>query len=692
MRKVVLIFINIVVLNCIVSAKIDREKLVNRNSPINNQIDSLSSLSVGNGEFAYTVDITGLQTFPEKYKQGVPLGTQAQWGWHSFPNIENFEFQETLKNYDFRGRNEPYAVQMKEGRAKNASEYFRVNPHRLHLGNIGFDISSANEIDDIYQRLNLWKGVIESDFTYKNNRVFVKTACHPEIDQLGFQIHAEKIPDLLFKFPYPTGAHADDASNCNLPQKHHSSIIEKGEQYVIIERILDESKYFIRIEWEGEAVFTSDDNHLFRLKVKDKNVNLSVRFDLQPISNQSLHDVFDASEMYWMKFWKEGAAVDFSACKDVRAKELERRVVLSQYLLAIQSAGSTPPQETGLTYNSWYGKFHLEMIWWHQAHFALWNRSELLEKTLDWYFKAYPKAKEIAQRQGFDGVRWMKMTDPSGNEAPSNVGSFLIWQQPHLIYLAELVYRANPNDVFLNKYADLIDETARFIYSFADYDMLEGRYILKGIIPAQETLRASETINPPFELSYWYFAMQTAQKWRERLGKRRNLQWDEMIDKLSPLAYKNKLYLAAETAEDTYEDIRFTSDHMAVLGAWGILPGSPLVRKDYMQNTLNWIWDNWNWGRTWGWDYPMTAMCAARIGDPEKAVNSLLMEKRTNTYLTNGHNYQDTRLRVYLPGNGGLLTAVGMMCAGWDGNKIKNPGFPKDGKWNVAWEGLLPMP
>lgn len=114
MRKVVLIFINIVVLNCIVSAKIDREKLVNRNSPINNQIDSLSSLSVGNGEFAYTVDITGLQTFPEKYKQGVPLGTQAQWGWHSFPNIENFEFQETLKNYDFRGRNEPYAVQMKE--------------------------------------------------------------------------------------------------------------------------------------------------------------------------------------------------------------------------------------------------------------------------------------------------------------------------------------------------------------------------------------------------------------------------------------------------------------------------------------------------------------------------------------------------------------------------------------------------
>ena len=59
-----------------------------------------------------------------------------------------------------------------------------------------------------------------------------------------------------------------------------------------------------------------------------------------------------ASASHWTNFWTNGAAVDFSHCTDPRAKELERRVVLSQYLLAIQSAGSVPPQETGLTYNS----------------------------------------------------------------------------------------------------------------------------------------------------------------------------------------------------------------------------------------------------------------------------------------------------------------------------------------------------
>ena len=63
----------------------------------------------------------------------------------------------------------------------------------------------------------------------------------------------------------------------------------------------------------------------------------------------------------------------------------------------------------------------------------------------------------------------------------------------------------------------------------------------------------------------------------------------------------------------------------------------------------------------------------------------------TNTYLPNGHNYQNERLTLYLPGNGGILSAVALMCAGYEGNTIENPGFPKDGTWNVKWEGLKPM-
>ena len=88
----------------------------------------------------------------------------------------------------------------------------------------------------------------------------------------------------------------------------------------------------------------------------------------------------------------------------------------------------------------------------------------------------------------------------------------------------------------------------------------------------------------------------------------------------------------------------------------------------------------------------MLAMCAARLGKPEKAIEALLMDVQKNTYLVNGHNYQDQRLRLYLPGNGGLLAAVAMMTAGWDGASDDAPGFPKDGTWKVRWEGLERMP
>jgi hypothetical protein len=573
-----------------------------------------------------------------------------------------------------------------------------MNPHRLHLGIIGLELGDSvkpADITGIRQTLKLKQGEIESRFVLAADTFRVLTVCHPSLDMVAASVTDKTHAGINLRFPYPTGGHSDDACNWDADDKHSTEIVRSDDHSALLKRTLDETTYYVSLRWQGKASLTEKRKNYLLLTPEEDAISLSCLFSAEePKAELPLFaDAEGASASYWNEFWTSGAAVDFSHCTDPRAKELERRVVLSQYLLAIQSAGSVPPQETGLTYNSWFGKFHLEMIWWHQSWQALWGHENLLERTMKWYDTAAPAARAIAERQGFAGLRWMKMTDPSGIEAPSNVGSFLIWQQPHYIYLAELIYRANPTDSVLQKYNKLVQQTAEFMYDFATYDSMEGRYVLKGAIPAQETLKAATTINPPFELSYWHFAMQTAQEWRQRMGEKRNLEWDELIDKLSPLAYnEDSLYLASEDAVDTYKDIRFTSDHMAVLGSVGILPMNKLIREDYMKNTLHWVWDNWNWGKTWGWDYPMTAMNAARLGEPDKAVGALLMDKRTNTYLPTGHNYQDARLRCYLPGNGGLLTAVAMMCAGWDGCTVQNPGFPKDGTWDVRWEGLKPMP
>ena len=692
---------------------IDREAVVKRNNPHVTTLDTLASLTVGNGGFALTVDATGLQSFPKMYAGGVPLGTMSDWGWHSFANPENYRPEEALQAYDFgHGHTEFYATQFKEkGRQQGSSDWYRQNPHRLHLGAIGLDLV-AEEVKDIQQTLDLWTSIIDSRFTYRGHAYHVETVCHPERDLIATRITSDdKAKRLTMKFPYPTGKHTDDGCNWDEWEKNITSFDGRScANADTLKRILDgksrfdNAAYYVAIHWDNghhHYVNQKGDHPLWNdlaFRCPDKVTSLTCEFFEQKNPHRPLltfDEVAAASTEHWRQFWTKGGIVDFSHCTDPRARELERRVVLSQYLLAVNDAGDTPPQETGLTYNSWFGKFHLEMIWWHQAQFALWGHPELLERSLDWYFSVEPIAREIARRQGFKGVRWMKMTDPSGAEAPSKVGSFLIWQQPHPIYLAELLYRAADAEGkarLLKKYKSIIDETADFMQSFATYDHQHDRFVLKGCIPAQETLRASETVNPPFELSYWRFALQVAQKWRERCGQPRSSDYDEVINRLSPLAAKDGLYLAAETAPETYEDIRFTSDHMAVLGAVGILPATPQCDNAIMRNTLHWVLSNWNWDKTWGWDFPMTAMNAARMGEPANAVDALLTPQRTNTYLVNGHNYQDGRLRIYLPGNGGLLTAVAMMCAGWDGEERHNPGFPADGSWDVRWEGLLPLP
>ena len=687
------------------SQPINRKALVERHTVVNTLYDSLSSLSVGNGGFAFTVDITGLQTFPEAYAKGVPLGTQSEWGWHSFMDTAKYQFEETLKSYKFNGRYVPYSVQLKEPeRNKNAANWFRVNPHRLQLGNLGFEIikkdgkpAQISDIQNIHQTLNPWTGEIHSTFTVDNIAVEVITYCHQQQDLISVKVVSALLKEnrlhIRLHFPYPNGDFKDGGTNYTNAGKH-SSVLTDMKEGAVIKRILDATKYFTSLYWKGKATVIQKQKHDFIVRPAASDVfELSCRFSsaddktIIPGFNQTA----DNSKKQLQSFWQMGAAVDLSGNTDKNAFELERRIVLSQYLTKIQCAGNYPPQETGLTYNSWYGKPHLEMHWWHAIHFALWGRIELLEKSLSWYSKVYEEARKIAQRQGYEGVRWQKMTDHDGKESPSSVGSFLIWQQPHIIYFSELAYREHRDVQTLEKYKDLVFATADFMASYAHYDPITNKYILgKGVIPAQERFKAEETFNPTYELVYWHWALTIAQQWRERLHLPRNKKWDDVLKRLSPLPVQGDKYLFTESGTDSYTNYEYSGDHPSVLGALGMLPNTPMMDTAIMHHTFNWIWNNWRWKDTWGWDYPMVAMTATRLGLPDEAVAALLMPVQKNTYLNNGHNFQDDRLTIYLPGNGGLLAAVAMMCAGYDGTNRDTPGFPKN--WKVKWEGLRKMP
>ncbi len=687
---------------------IDRRQLVLRHTVVNTKIDTLSSLSLGNGAFAFTADVTGLQSFPEVYEKGIPLGTQSEWGWHSFPNLHDYKLEEAYKNYTLSGKQVPYTVQWSTPqRNKDASNYFRENVHRLQLGNLGFEIikrggqpAVASDIDSIHQELNMWTGELTSHFTVEGESVDVVTLVDQAKDVVAVKVRSALMSQgrlfIRLRFPFPANAFADSGDNWSDAERHRSSFTRTAGGALFI-HTLDTNSYFVKLAWSGTAAITEKGAHYFLLQPSAANFELSCLFSSQktgaPVPGFAAVKAVNAAS--WKSFWSRGGAVDFSGSTDPRAMELERRVVLSQYLTKIQCAGRYPPQETGLTYNSWYGKPHLEMHWWHGVHFALWNRIDLLEKSMEWYRKAYPLAKKIAERQGYDGVRWQKMTDPEGNESPSSVGAFLIWQQPHFIYFAELSYRAHPDVKTLNKYKELLFATADFMASFARYDAATKRYVLgPGLIPAQERFKPEQTFNPTYELAYWQWALNIAQAWKSRLHLPANPRWKEVSEQLSalPVLQKDQVYLATESAPDSYTNPAFKTDHPSVLATYGMLPRTPLLDTAVMRNTFNLIWTDWDWKDTWGWDFSMTAMTATRLGMPEKAIDALFMNIKTNTYLPNGHNYQDDRLRLYLPGNGGLLAAVAIMCAGYDGCRTDHPGFPANGKWKVRWEGLRKMP
>ena len=135
-----------------------------------------------------------------------------------------------------------------------------------------------------------------------------------------------------------------------------------------------------------------------------------------------------------------------------------------------------------------------------------------------------------------------------------------------------------------------------------------------------------------------------------------------------------------------------------------------------MKRTLNAVATLWDLRQTWGWDYPLLAMTAARLHEPDKAIEFLLspgknfqfgvagmtprvhldqhaadlVPSAAGTNNDDGAGYRRLA-ETYFPSNGGLLLAVALMAAGWDGEKTPTPGFPTQG-WRVRAEGLRPLP
>jgi len=697
--------------------EINRRAVIERHNPRYKEIKKHAPLSVGNGRFCFTADFTGLQTFFDEYgeaQDAFPLCTMAEWGWHSYPSPPEDEAKLRMTPYNTYGRNVYYASD--DTGQEELFKRIRVNAHKFNLGKIGFEYKDKplqiEQCKPVDQLLSMYEGILFSEFQIEGKTVKTETFVHPQDDAVFVRITSPLLNEgLRVTINFPYGSHKKSASDFESHNLHFTSLIKQKEEaadlhgfngltrIINLERKLDGAIYNVLVSGKGFNINLNKKEHLVNLTPESETVELSIKFQPRNIpclsqigitynDSSKCSDSFDEAKekckTYWVHYWSSGGFIDFSPSSDSRAFELERRMILSQYLIAIQSRGKIPPAETGLTCNSWYGKFHLEMHFWHHAHFALWGRSEEVIKALEYYKKILPAAKEIASSQGYQGARWPKMCDPSGRNTPSSVAVFLIWQQPHPIMFAELIWRAEKRTEVLNEYREIVIETAEFMKSFIHWD--GSRYVIgPPYIPAQERHDPEIVLNAPYELEYFRLGFEIADNWLKRLGEKQS--YKEITEKLSLPSLKDGVYLAHENCPDTFSRLPFYTDHPSMLQMYGVLE-SEKVEINIMSATLDKVQEVWDKKTFYGWDFPVMAMTACRLGRYADAVNLLLMDSPKNTYLENGHNKMtgDDALPLYLPGNGGLLLAIAMMAAGFD--EKKGPLFPEGFKVNA--EGITP--
>jgi len=639
------------------------------------------------------------------FKNGIPLETRSTWAWHSFPNTQHLKISDAMKEIDFHGRKLMYPSDEKGP----AGAYFRMNPHPIALGQISLVDKNENPlavsmIQNIHQKLDLWKGIISSHYEIDGQLVTVETVCHPDLNIVAFKIKSPLLksgklkPAFRFPYSYDLTIKNKPPFDWSKPESHTTTVLIQDANGILLKRTIDTSTYYVAIHWKGRAKWSKKAPHEFYLDATGSD-SLTLVCEYLPTLVKRTSPTFEAtrlaSESSWKSFWTKGGAVDLTGSTNPRAPELERRIVLSQYLMKVNYSGHFPPQETGLAHISWYGKHNSEVYWIHSAQFYQWNHTDLLENGLSWYNKILPVAKADAKSNGFEGTHWPKMTGYDGRQSPGGINPFIIWNQPNPIYLSELVYRAHPNKATLEKYKDIVFESAKFLASYAFYDTKTGRYILGPPIKSvNESTQENETKDPSFELAQWYHGLKVAQDWRVRLGMKPDPHWDDILQKLARITIQDGKYVEIETDPNMWAKKGNYSS--AMIMALGYLPKTPMVDEKIMQNTFEAIVKQNGIPSFVSWSMGKGALTAARLGDQQTAIDIVCNDAPNSKFNKSGYvarPKEGLSCPAYLPVNSSFLEAVGLMAAGWDGcPNINAPGFPQDGKWHVRVENMQKLP
>lgn len=576
-----------------------------------NHIDSKNPVTIGNGDFAITLDQTGTQSLYEIYKD-IPLSTMSNKNWFYKDKKDIKPSYVDGKAYMlFNLDNDPnYQI--------NRQYPFKYSFMQILLYD-NDKLIDINNIKDVKQELDLYKGIVTSSFNYKEKINKTTSFIYQDHDEFNFKLQSDNL-NLALKFNYP-------------------SYTKNGYRLDILPNVL--------VKEDRMTLLYDDKNSLsFKLKSSSK---------YQIVENTLIFDDNNVSFSLALDEIKEGKLLDeFWKCDNgiiIDNEELVKKMVLSKYLLHVNSTGIYPPQESGLTYNCWNSKFHLEM---HLIH-SLWNIYNNhvgdLVKSFDYYLSIMPSSLKRASLNGYKGLRFPKMTGPDGEDSPSNIGPLLIWQAPHILFMLQEIYYLYNKENIIKKYEPLISGTIDFMISFLT--LKDSKYqMLDPLLEACESIPLDRCQNPSFELEYWRYTLERQPKIDTVLYGHQRYDYLDITSKIITPKEDDGIYLKTYGVIDKYD---LYKDHPTE----GFLMSffkSKIVDKEKMVKTIDYILKNMDLSSYWGWDFPFLGLSLLNCGEIEKSIEVTQLNTINNQYLYNGYNTSPRDdLKAYLPGNGAFL-------------------------------------
>lgn len=576
-----------------------------------NHIDSKNPVTIGNGDFAITLDQTGTQSLYEIYKD-IPLSTMSNKNWFYKDKKDIKPSYVDGKAYMlFNLDNDPnYQI--------NRQYPFKYSFMQILLYD-NDKLIDINNIKDVKQEIDLYKGIVTSSFNYKEKINKTISFIYQDHDEFNFKLQSDNL-NLALKFNYP-------------------SYTKNGYRLDILPNVL--------VKEDRITLLYDDKNSLsFKLKSSSK---------YQIVENTLIFDDNNVSFSLALDEIKEGKLLDeFWKCDNgiiIDNEELVKKMVLSKYLLHVNSTGIYPPQESGLTYNCWNSKFHLEM---HLIH-SLWNIYNNhvgdLVKSFDYYLSIMPSSLKRASLNGYKGLRFPKMTGPDGEDSPSNIGPLLIWQAPHILFMLQEIYYLYNKENIIKKYEPLISGTIDFMISFLT--LKDSKYqMLDPLLEACESIPLDRCQNPSFELEYWRYTLERQPKIDTVLYGHQRYDYLDITSKIITPKEDDGIYLKTYGVIDKYD---LYKDHPTE----GFLMSffkSKIVDKEKMVKTIDYILKNMDLSSYWGWDFPFLGLSLLNCGEIEKSIEVTQLNTINNQYLYNGYNTSPRDdLKAYLPGNGAFL-------------------------------------